>query len=97
MARGAAVRIVLSEKERGELEMRVRRRKVARADAVRAQIVLLAADGLDNCAIAEELGVSRLTVGTWRRRFAKKRFDGSMTSPVAARRARLGTTRSPRW
>jgi hypothetical protein len=61
MARGPAVRIVLSREERGALEMRVRRRKVARADALRAQIVLLAADGMNNCAIANELGVSRLT------------------------------------
>ena len=90
MARGAAVRIVLSEKERGELEMRVRRRKVARADAVRAQIVLLAADGLDNCAIAEELGVSRLTVGTWRRRFAKKRFDGLDDEPRCGAPRKIG-------
>src|SRR3954471_3309007 len=36
-----------------ELEARVRRRKIARADAMRAEIVLLAADGLNNCAIAD--------------------------------------------
>ena len=40
----AAVAIVLSARERGELEARVRRRKIARADAMRAEIVLLAAD-----------------------------------------------------
>jgi hypothetical protein len=37
----AAVEIVLSEKERSELEARVRRRKIARADALPAEIVLL--------------------------------------------------------
>ena len=61
---------------RSELEMRARRRKIARVDAVRAEIVLLAADGMNNCAIAATLGVSRLTVGLWQKRFAKKRFDG---------------------
>ena len=81
MAHGPAVKIILSDCERGELEMRVRRRKIARADAVRAQIVLLAADGMNNCAIADELGVSRLTVGLWRKRFAKKRFDGLDDEP----------------
>jgi transposase len=39
---------------------------------VRAEIVLLAADGMNNCAIAATLGVSRLTVGLWR-----KRLDGT--------------------
>ena len=37
-----AVEIVLSARERSELEARVRRRKIARADAMRAEIVLLA-------------------------------------------------------
>ena len=63
MARGMAVEIVLTDSEREELGQRVRRRKIGRADAMRAEIVLLAADGLNNCAIAEELGISRLTVG----------------------------------
>ena len=60
----------------GVLEMRARRRKIARVDAMRAEIVLLAADGMNNRAIAATLGVTRLTVGLWRKRFAKKRFDG---------------------
>ena len=63
MARGGAIRVVLRNDERGALEARTRRRKVSRADATRAEIVLLAAAGLNNCAIARELGVSRLTVG----------------------------------
>jgi len=60
MARGKAAEIILTDREREELGQRVRRRKIGRADAMRAEIVLLAADGLDNCAIAEELGISRL-------------------------------------
>ena len=45
MGWGAAVRIELTDAERSELQARVRRRKIARADAMRAAIVLLAADG----------------------------------------------------
>ena len=56
MARGPAVELILTDRERSELEMRVRRRKIARSDAVRAEIVLLAADGLNNSAKADELG-----------------------------------------
>ncbi len=81
MARGSAVKIVLSEAERLELEARVRRRKSSHGAARRARIVLLAADGLNNTAIAEKLDVSRLTVGTWRRRFGDKRFDGLDDEP----------------
>ena len=42
MARGPAVKIILTDGERSELETRVRRRKIARAAAMRAEIVLLA-------------------------------------------------------
>ena len=90
MARGAAVKIVLSDSERGELEMRVRRRKIARADAVRAQIVMLAADGMNNSAIADELGISRLTVGLWRSRFAQKHLDGLDDEPRCGAPRKIG-------
>ena len=86
----AAVEIVLSERERGELEARVRRRKIARADAMRAEIVLLAADGMNNCAIADELGVTRLTVATWRKRFAAQRLDGLDDEPRRGAPRKIG-------
>src|SRR2546426_6960309 len=90
MARGKAVEIVLTDSEREELGQRVRRRKIGRADAMRAEIVLLAADGLNNCAIAEELDISRLTVGTWRRRFAGKRLDGLDDEPRPGAPRKIG-------
>src|ERR1700732_3115342 len=90
MARGPAVKIILGDSERSELEMRSRRRKIARVDAVRAEIVLLAADGMNNCAIAATLGVSRLTVGLWRKRFAKKRFDGLDDEPRCGAPRKIG-------
>jgi transposase len=86
----AAVEIVLSEKERFELEARVRRRKIARADAMRAEIVLLAADGLNHCAIADEVGVSRMTVLTWRKRFAARRLDGLDDEPRCGAPRKIG-------
>ena len=90
MASGPAVKIILGDSERSELEMRARRRKIARVDAVRAEIVLLAADGMNNCAIAATLGVSRLTVGLWRKRFAKKRFDGLDDEPRCGAPRKIG-------
>src|SRR5438876_8871701 len=90
MAWRSAVRIELDEAERRELEARTRRRKISRADAMRAEIVLLAADGTTNLAIAAQLGVSRLTVATWRQRFAAKRLDGLADEPRPGAPRRIG-------
>jgi transposase len=76
MAAPHAIRIELSETEAAELGSRLRRRKVARADAMRAEIILLAAQGVSNLAIAERLGVTRVTVASWRKRFAERGLDG---------------------
>jgi transposase/DNA-binding CsgD family transcriptional regulator len=81
MAGPKAVQIKLSEAERAELASRLRRRKVARADAMRAEIVLLAAEDISNMKIAERLGITRVTVTTWRNRFAAKRLDGLLDEP----------------
>src|SRR5512132_1573985 len=81
MGWGAAVRIELNDAERSELQARARRRKIARADAMRAEIVRLAADGMSNLAIAQRLGITRVTVATWRERFAAKRLDGLVDEP----------------
>ena len=81
MATPKAVRIELTEDERAELQARLRRRKVARGDALRAEIVLLAAEGLTNLAITERLGVARMTVATWRGRFAERRLEGLLDEP----------------
>jgi transposase len=44
--------------------------------AQRARIVLLAADGVSNTAIAEQVGVSRPTVIGWRDRYQAKGIAG---------------------
>jgi hypothetical protein len=54
----------LTDAECAEHEGRARRRKTARADAIRADIVLLAAAGTSNVGIAERFGVTRVTVTT---------------------------------
>jgi transcriptional regulator with XRE-family HTH domain/DNA-binding CsgD family transcriptional regulator len=79
----AAVRIELTGAERAELEARARRRKSLRADALRAEIVLLAASGMTNLGIAKRLGITRVTVTTWRNRFAAKRLGGLLDEPAA--------------
>lgn len=83
MARGkAAVSIVLSVAEREELESLVRRRSTGQATALRARMILMAAEGARNTVIAERLGIgSQHTVGRWRKRFASGRIDGLFDEP----------------
>src|ERR1700739_2040103 len=56
---------------RKELERLVRSGKTEQRVVLRARIVLGAADGKSNNALARELGTSRPTVLDWRRRFAE--------------------------
>nr|WP_292334473.1 helix-turn-helix domain-containing protein [Mesorhizobium sp.] len=49
--------------------------------ARRAQIVLLASEGVENKEIAVRLGARPNTAGTWRRRFAEQRLDGLHDEP----------------
>ena len=86
----SAVRIELSDGERTELQARVRGRKTTRGDAVRAEIVLRAAEGMTNLAIAERLGVTRLTVASWRKRFAARRLDGLLDEPRPGAPRKIG-------
>ncbi|CCG42741.1 IS630 family transposase [Magnetospirillum molischianum] len=81
MARGRASSIELSDAERVELEGQVRRRTTPQGAALRARIVLRAADGVLNTVIAEELGIGPHTVGKWRERFARDRLDGLSDEP----------------
>src|SRR3712207_8403217 len=71
----------LSEAERVELLGWSRRRRTAQGLALRARIVLRAAEGLSNTAIADELGVAKHTVGKWRERFAVHRLGGLQDEP----------------
>ena len=76
-----ATPICLTEDERRELERRVRARTSRQQDALRARIVLRAADGATNSAIAAETGVVRHTVQHWRDRFASDRLAGLADRP----------------
>jgi transposase len=71
-----AVPIALAAEERAELQRRVRARTSRQQDVLRARIVLLAADGLSNSAIAAALGITRFTARRWRGRFAAARVAG---------------------
>ncbi|MFC1662124.1 IS630 family transposase [Gemmatimonadota bacterium] len=71
----------VSDSDRAILERWLRRPKTAQALAQRAQIVLRCAEGRSNGDVAEQLGLTRQTVGKWRDRFVRAGVDGLMDEP----------------
>lgn len=80
-----AVPIVLSEADRAHLEKTVRQQTAPQRMALRSRIVLLAADGLGNSAIAAQLRCGRVTVVLWRGRFAQHGLAGLADEPRPGR------------
>jgi transposase len=80
-----AAEIVLTADERAELEGWARRRTSAAGLAMRARIVLAAADGETNTVLAHRLGLSITTVRRWRNRFVVDRCDGLLDEPRPGR------------
>ena len=88
MARPFAVAITLSEADRATLVSWTRRQQTAQALALRARIVLAAAEPrTTNTAIAARLGITMMTVTKWRGRFAARGLAGlhDEARPGAAR------------
>lgn len=85
-----AVTIELTDEQRAELESLVRRRQTAQGLARRAEIVLLAADGLQNKEIVVRLGKDANTVGKWRCRFAEHGLDGLYDEPRPGTPRKIG-------
>jgi transposase len=79
--------IELSADERFHLESWVRSTTVQQGLAVRARIILLAAEGLSNTTIAERTGLSRQSVVKWRSRFFRRRLDGLNDNPRSGKPA----------
>ena len=71
-----AIAVKLSKDERATLNRWTRRRTASAELVARARMILLAAKGWENRAIAEEFGVHRVTVAKWRTRFAEQRLAG---------------------
>lgn len=76
MPRLCPYRIELSDAERARLEATGRKYTSPYRDVIRARIVLYAAEGLDNDAIAARLDTPRQIVSKWRKRFFRERLRG---------------------
>lgn len=75
----------LTDDERAELLSWSRRSKSANALAMRSRIVLAAADGLSNTAIADKLDINISSARKWRTRFVADRLDGLLDEPRPGR------------
>jgi transposase len=68
--------VTLTASQRRFLKRLVRRPTAQQRQVTRARIVLGAAAGLANAAIARKLGIAPNTVGKWRKRFCREGLDG---------------------
>src|SRR4030081_1169160 len=68
--------IVLTDEQESELTRLARSKRTSVRLAQRARIVLLAAQGLQNKDIAEQLGIGRVQVARWRERYLEVGLQG---------------------
>ena len=81
--------VVLTQEERRQLETLARSRTTQQRTTLRCRIVLAAAEGTSNQAIAQALKVNRHTVEIWRQRFAQQGLKGLKEAARPGRPARL--------
>lgn len=87
MPRKSPYDVLLTDKERQQLQEMAGRYTSPYRDVVRAKVVLFAAQGLANKEIARRLDLPRQVVSKWRKRFCQERLAGLEDRP---RRGRPG-------
>ncbi len=85
MPRKSPYHIVLSSAEARELQRRTSKYTLSYFQVVRAQMILLAAQGLSNQEIARRLRTRREVVCLWRKRFYQQRLEGLEERPRSGR------------
>jgi winged helix-turn helix protein len=76
MPRSSPFRIDLSAEEARELSRRAAKYTLPYFEVQRAKMILMAAQGMGNDAIAARLDTRREVVSLWRKRFFKERLAG---------------------
>src|SRR6478736_5819243 len=87
-----AAPLPLSDGERETLERLARAQSAPHRQVVQARVLLLAADGVANAVIADEVGVTPVTVRAWRTRFVEGGLAG--LEKIRDGRRRIGSTPS---
>ena len=85
MPRRSPYRIELSDEERAVLTSMARSYTLPYWQVIRAQMVLMAADGMGNDEIAARLNCGRDVVSQWRKRFFEQRLAGLEDRPRRGR------------
>ena len=85
MPRTSPYGIVLTDEEECELERRIHKYTLPYFQVQRANMILLAAEGLSNTQIAEYLHTRREVVCMWRKRFFEHRLVGLEDHPRPGR------------
>jgi transposase len=85
MANHPAPPLVIDETERRVLQALARAGTTEQRTAMRARVVLAAAEGVANERIAADLGVHKMTVLLWRGRFERDRLAGLHDAPRPGR------------
>ena len=85
MPRKSPYMLRLSAEQRRELEARARKYTLPYREVVRAKLVLMAAEGLDNDEIAWRLDTRREIVSKWRKRFFEQGLPGLEERPRGGR------------
>jgi len=93
MPRRSPYRVDLDDDTRRMLESRARRYTLPYREVIRARLVLLAAEGLDNDAIAARLNTRREVVSKWRKRFFEEGLAGLEERPRRGRPVRFSPQR----
>lgn len=84
--------LALTREDRMELERLMRAQTTSYRDRQRAQVVLLAADGVPGNQIAPKVGLSRQSVCKWRLRFVEHGIEGLRDDPRSGRPLVYGPT-----
>jgi len=92
MPRHSPYRIELSSEQKQALESLARSYTLPYWQVVRAQMVLLAAQGLRNDEIAQRLNCRREVVSQWRKRFFEQGLQGLEDRPRRGRPATFPPT-----
>src|SRR6516225_4501371 len=82
--------IELDTMQRTSLQQLVKTLSTPQSQALRARIILAAADGQANQHIARVLGIPEITVSKWRRRFASRGLEGLQDAPRWGRPRKYG-------
>jgi hypothetical protein len=85
MPRKSPYQIQLSEHERRTLEIWASKYTLPYFKVVRAQMILMAAEGVSNDQIANKLNTRREVVSRWRKRFFYERLAGLDEKPRPGR------------